>query len=129
MIEALFASLLLLSSLALIPTVQKPRAKSLDSHSSMAMQVVLSLNSDGYLSELVDERNWTALRSSVQSLVPLSVWFNLSVFDEDMVGLNDVPICSGSAVSDNIASADCVIASTNGNYAAYVVRLQLAAVE
>jgi len=128
-IEALFASLLLLSSLALIPMAQKPHAKSLDPLSSMAMQVIVTLDSDAYLSKLVDDANWTAIRSSVQSLVPLSIWFNLTIFDENMARLNDVPICSGSAVSDNIASVDSVIASINNNYAVYVVRLQLASVE
>ena len=95
----------------------------------MAMQVIVTLDSDAYLSKLVDDANWTAIRSSVQSLVPLSIWFNLTIFDENMARLNDVPICSGSAVSDNIASVDSVIASINNNYAVYVVRLQLASVE
>ena len=119
---------MLLSSLALIPMVQKPQAKSFDSLSSIAMQVIVSLNSNGYLSKLIDEKNWNTIRSSVQSAVPLSMWFNLTVFDEHMTVLNEIPITSGSAVNDNIASADCVIASTNSNYAVYVVRLQLATV-
>ena len=118
-----------MSSLALIPMARKPHAKPLDSLSSMALQVIMSLDSEGYLSKLVDEENWTTIRSYVQSLIPLSIWFNLTVFDENLAILNDIPICSGSAVSDNIASVDCVIASTNRNYAVYVVRLQLASVE
>jgi hypothetical protein len=128
-IEALFASLLMLSSLALIPIAQKPQNESLDGLSSMANQVVASLESNGQLSTFVDARNWTAIRSYVQSLIPLSIWFNLTVFNEDLTILNELPISSGSPVSDNIASAECVIASMNANYAVYVVRLQLAAVE
>ena len=128
-IEALFASLLMLSSLALIPIAQKPQTKSSDALSSMATQVIVSLETDGRLSALVDERNWSSIHSSVQSLVPLSVWFNFTVFDEDLTILNDIPVCSGSPVSDNIASADCVIASMSSSYTLYVVRLQLASVE
>jgi hypothetical protein len=128
-IEALFASLLLLSSLALIPAPQKPSHNSLETLSSKAMQVLVTLESDGHLSNLVDERNWTAIRSYVQSFVPVTLWFNLTVFDEEMAPLNSVQMCSGTAISENVASADCVIASTSSSFAVYTVRLQLATVE
>ena len=71
----------MLSSLALIPMTQKPQTESLDGLSSMANHVVVSLDNDGQLSTFVDALNWTAVRNYVQSLVPLSVWFNLTVFD------------------------------------------------
>jgi hypothetical protein len=57
------------------------------------------------------------------------VWFNLTVFDEDMACINDILICSGSAVSDRIAAVDYVCASTSSNYAVYIIRLQLALVD
>jgi hypothetical protein len=57
------------------------------------------------------------------------VWFNLTVFDENMNRVNDVPVTSGSAVNDRIAAVDYVCAGTGGNYAVYIVRLQLAEVD
>jgi hypothetical protein len=53
------------------------------------------------------------------------MWFNLTVFDENMTCLNDVPICSGSPVSENTASVDCVIASLNSDFSVYILRLQV----
>jgi hypothetical protein len=57
------------------------------------------------------------------------VWFNLTVFDENMTRINDMPICSGSAVSDRIVAVDYVCAGTSSNYVVYILRLQLALVD
>jgi hypothetical protein len=57
------------------------------------------------------------------------VWFNLTVFDENMTPINDIPITSGSAVNDKIVAVDYVCASTGSSYAVYIVRLQLAEVD
>ena len=128
-IEAFFASVLLLSSLTLIPTIQRNSNDSTGTLSSTALNVLMNLDDNGNLANLVDNRNWTALRSCVQSCVSLIVWFNLTVFDENMTQINGVPICSGSAVSDNIVAVDYVCASISSNYAVYIIRLQLAAVD
>ena len=129
-IEAFFASVLLLSSLTLIPMVQRSLSNDVtNSLSSTALNILVSLDSNGHLANLVDNQNWTAIQSLVQSCIPLTVWFNLTVFDQNMTRLNAVPICSGGLVSDNVHSAEYVCASTNGNYAVYIIRLQLAAVD
>ncbi len=128
-IEAFFASVLLLSSLTLIPTIQRNSNNSTGTLSSTALDVLMNLDDNGNLANLVDNRNWTALRSCVQSCIPFTVWFNLTVFNENMTQINDVPICSGSAISENIEAADYVCASVNRNYAVYIIRLQLAAVD
>jgi len=128
-IEAFFASVLLLSSLMLVPIVQRNAGNSNGVLSANALSIMASLDSNGYLASLVDSENWTALRSSIQSCVPLTLWFNVTVFDENMTMLNDIPICSGSAVSDDIEAADYVCPSTSPNFAIYVIRLQLAAVD
>ncbi len=129
-IEALFASVLLLSSLTLIPMVQRSYSNdATDALSSTALNVLVSLDSDGHLANLVDNQNWTAIQSLVQSCIPLTVWFNLTVFDQNMARLNDAHICSGGLVSDKVQSAEYVCASTSGNYAVYIIRLQLAAVD
>jgi hypothetical protein len=56
------------------------------------------------------------------------VWFNVTVFDENMAPINDIPITSGSAVNEKIVAVDYVCASTGSSYAVYIVRLQLAGV-
>ena len=127
-IEAFFASILLLSSLTLIPATQN---NSNDSTilASTARNVLMSLDSNGYLASLVSNQSWINLKSSIQSSLSPMVWFNLTVFDENMTCINDIPICSGSAVSDRIVAVDYVCAGIGSNYAVYIIRLQLALVD
>ncbi|MCJ7763056.1 hypothetical protein MUP38_06350 [Candidatus Bathyarchaeota archaeon] len=129
-IEAFFASVLLLSSLTLIPIMQRSQSNDVtDVLSSTALNVLMSLDSDGHLANLADSQNWTAIHSVVQSCLPLTVWFNLTVFDQNMAPVNDALVCSGGLVSDKIHSAEYVCASTSRNYAVYSIRLHLAAVD
>ena len=128
-IEAFFASILLLSSLTLIPVTQNNSNDSTDLLASTAHNVLMSLDSNGYLTSLVSNQSWINLKSSIQSSLSPMVWFNLTVFDENMRSINDIPICSGSAVSDRIAAVDYVCAGTSSNYAVYIIRLQLALVD
>ena len=125
-LEAFFASILILSSLALIPsqvTVEKSHFNTLY---SVGTQVLTTLDSNGNLSKLIENENWTVLRNCVQSMLSVSVWFNLTVFNDNMMRLNDFPVSNGSPVSDEIVAVEYVCASSSGNYAVYIVRLQLA---
>jgi len=126
-IEAFLASMLLMSCLAMIPG-QPNLQDSTGTLASSAQNLLLSLDSNGHLATLIDNRDWTGLKSSVQSALPLTVWFNLTVFDENMHALNNFPICNGGAVSNSIVSVDYVCASQNGTYAIYILQLQLSQV-
>jgi hypothetical protein len=128
-IEAFFAAILLLSSLTLIPMVQERSSGSTENLSTVAHNILMSLDSDGQLAGLIGNASWVNLKSCVQSSLSPMVWFNLTVFDENMTPVNDVPVASGSAVNDRIAAVDYVCAGTGGNYAVYIVRLQLAEVD
>ncbi|XES78450.1 MAG: hypothetical protein ACBZ72_06140 [Candidatus Bathyarchaeia archaeon] len=121
-IEAFFAAVLLLSSLTLIPTVQRLSSEPNGSAtSSSALNLLSSLDCDGNLGLLLDQRNWSAVQSCFEAVVSPTVWFNLSVFDPDMVPLNGVAICIGGAVSDHVEAADYLCASVGGGtYAVYV---------
>ena len=66
------------------------------------------------------------MKNCVQSMLPVSLWFNLTVFDENMTCLNDVFVSNGSPVSDEIVAVNYVCATSSGNYAVYIVQLQLA---
>jgi len=128
-IEAFFAAILLLSSLTLIPATQNNSNDSTKILASTAHNVLMSLDSNGYLASLVSNQSWINLKSSIQSSLSPMVWFNLTVFDENMRSINDIPICSGSAVSDRIVSVDYVCAGTSSSYVIYIIRLQLALVD
>lgn len=124
-IEAFFAALLVMSCLTFIPT-QQPSTTPIEDLSSKAQNVLVSLDNDGHLATLIDNRDWWALADSIQSAVPLMVWFNLTVYDANLDILNDYPICNGGASSDKISSIEYVCASQNQTFAIYVLQLQLA---
>ncbi len=126
-IEAFFASMLVLSCLMLIPTQQTSAVSPVDL-SSKAENILLSLDGNGHLSQLIDNRDWTGLQNSLEIAVPLTMWFNLTVYTQDMQVLNSYPICNGGAVSDQINSLTYVCASQNSAFTVYVLQLQLAVV-
>ncbi len=128
-IEAFFAAILMLSSLTLIPTVQRFSSGSNSVLSSMASNTLASLDSDGHLASLVDQRNWTAIECCIRIFVPPAVWFNVTVYDENMTPLNDRLICSGGVISDHVEASDYLCPSANGTYTIYTVRLQLAGLD
>jgi hypothetical protein len=124
-IEAFFAAVLLLSALAMIP-LETPVASSNDEilHST-AQRTLITLDSDDTLSRLIENESWTTLRESVQSLLSPAIWFNLTIFNENMNPINQVQISSGSQINEDTVAVDYVCASSGSNYRIYVVRLQL----
>ncbi len=125
-IEAFFASLLIFATLALIPSQGGVEQTHYNTLYSGGTQVLVALDSNGMLSNLIEDSNWTALRNCAQSLLPVSLWFNFTVFDKNMSILNDVTVSNGGSVSEEIVAVNYVCAASSGNYAVYVVRLQLA---
>ncbi len=76
----------------------------------------------------MDNGSWSELKDCFQSALSPGIWFNVTVFDENMNPLNNIPITSGSAVNDKIVAVDYVCPSTSSNYTIYIIRLQLATV-
>ena len=126
-IEAFLASLLLMACVALIPAPSSLKDPT-GSLVSTAQNVLLSLDSNGHLATLINNRNWNTLKDSVESSLPLTTWFNLTVFDSEMNYVNPFPICNAGAVSDIVVSIDYVCASQNSTYKIYILRLQLSEV-
>ena len=126
-IEAFLASLLLISCMTLIPA-PSPVKDSTGNLVSTAQNVLLSLDSNGHLATLIGNQNWTALQDSIESALPLTVWFNLTVFDREMNTINPFPISNAGAVSDKVVSIDYVCPSQDSTYTIYVLRMQLSEV-
>jgi hypothetical protein len=124
-IEAFFASMLLLGCLALIPAQTIPRSSTVNLVWK-AQNVLLTLDSDGHLAGLVDTRDWASLEQIVESALPLTTWFNLTVYDQNQNIMNSFPISNGGAISGNIVSYDYVCVSQSSTFAIYVLQLQLA---
>jgi hypothetical protein len=127
-IEAFFASILLLSVSALLPLGTNITSSSDQSLISMGQQVLLALDNNGLLSKLIENRSWNVLGDCVQSSLPSTVWFNLTILDKNNNPINNVTISSGTPINQNILSLDYICASQSPNYNIYVVRLQLSVV-
>ena len=125
-IEAFFAALLIFSTLALIPSHEGVERTHYNTLQAVGTESLVALDSNGMLSSLIEDSDWTALRSCAQSLLPVSLWFNITVFDENMTALNDVAVSNGGVVNEEMVAVNYVCAASGGNYAVYVVRLQLA---
>jgi hypothetical protein len=124
-IEAFFAAVLLLSAMAMIPSETHVGSSNGEILHSEAQRTLITLDSDGTLSKLIENGSWTTLREFLQSLLSPATWFNLTIFDEYMNPINDIQICSGSRINENSVATDYVCASLSSNYRIYVVRLQL----
>ncbi len=125
-IEAFFASLLILATLTLVPAQLGVEKTNYNTIYSTGTQVLVSLDSNGMLSNKIEDGNWTSLKNCIQSMLPVSLWFNLTVFDENMTCVNDVAVSNGGAVSEEIVAVNYVCATSSGNYAVYMAQLQLA---
>jgi len=127
-IEAFFASVLLLSSIALIPSQLPTESTNGNNLNLQAQNLLETMDRNGLLSRLIENSSWFALKKCVESVLSPAIWFNLTIFDESMRPLNDVPICSGSPISEKITAVEYICASSSRNYGIYVVRLQLSSV-
>ncbi|MGD6934896.1 MAG: hypothetical protein ACQCN5_11885 [Candidatus Bathyarchaeia archaeon] len=125
-IEAFFAAMLLLSIFALIPKPSNSQDNTIPTLTSTAQNALLSLDQNGQIGNLIVSQNWAELKTLIQTGLPPAAWFNLTVYDLNLQVLNDVPICSGSQVSDSIVAVDYPCASTGGDFSVYLVRLQVA---
>ena len=126
MIEAFLATLLLIGCVALVPSYS---AKSQPNDlTSLALEKLTVLDTNGQLAVLIDSGNWAAVKSCIDSVMPLTLWYNLTIFDENMNALNPFPLCTSGTVSENINSVDYVSASPSSSYNIFLLRLQLSQV-
>lgn len=124
-IEAFFAAVLLLSALAMIPSETHVGSSNDEVLRSAAQRTLITLDSDGTMSKLIENGSWTTLRQCLQSLLSPAIWFNLTIFDKNMNPVNGIQICSGSLLNEKTVATEYVCASPNSNYRIYIVRLQL----
>jgi hypothetical protein len=127
-IEAFFASMLIMSCLALIPAQVTPKSSAVNLDWK-AQNVLLTLDSDGQLASLVDNHDWTKLGLFIESVLPLTTWFNLTIYDKNQKILNDYPISNGGSISDRICSFDYVCVSQKSAFSVYILQLQLAVMD
>jgi len=92
---------------------------------SMGMEALVSMDNMGKLGNLLDGKNWSSLADSLKILLPVSITYNLSVFDFQMHPINDIPISNGLISSQDIFSIQYPCASSSPKGTKYLLRLQL----
>lgn len=125
-VEAFLSILLLFSALA-ITTLISP-ASNLDNSNTLAtigMQALVSMDNDGQLGRLIDKENWTTLADGLNTLLPLSISYNLTVYNENLQILNNISISNGIIPNQNVISIQYPCSSSNSQSNYYLLRLQL----
>ena len=125
-IEAFLASLLLSGCIAIIPIYSNNYQTT--NLSSVARNTLASLDSNGELANLIDNENWATLKQTINAALPLTYWYNLTIFDEDMNIQNPIPITNAGSINDNINSIDYVSVSQSSQYTIYILRMQISTV-
>lgn len=126
-IEAFLAVLVIFSSFTIFSnlTVTRSVEKSGDL-ASIGLQALMKLDSNGNLGKFIDSKNWTALRDALDIVLPPSVCFNLTAYDETMNQVNDYAISNGALNSQEVAFVEYVCASQGVVFHCYIIYLHLA---
>jgi len=128
-IEAFLAVLIIFSSLTVSTNLNATRtAVKYDDLASVGLQALSKMDSDGSLGRYVDDGNWTALRDTLNLLLPVGVSFNLTVYDNQMRQVNNAIVSNGGFGSSDVASVEYVCVSRNPVFRSYIIRLLLAVV-
>ncbi len=127
-IEAFLAIAVIFSALV-ISNVTFPSSPNLAKQKSLAsfgMQALIELDVNGTLGRLIVQENWTAIKQSLDVLLPIGVSFNLTIYDENLSQINSQVIQNTNLLGRETVSVQYVCASQNLNVQFFILRLQLA---
>ena len=93
---------------------------------NLGTQVLMELDGNGTLGNLILQKNWTAIKTCLDVLLPLGVTFNLTVYDENMLQINSQLIQNSNLQGQEIVSVERVFATQTPTIEFYILRLQLA---
>ena len=127
-IEAFLAIAVVFSAL-IISTVTFPSSPNLTKQKSLAslgMQALIKLDINGTLGKLIAQENWTAMKRSLDILLPIGVSFNLTIYDENLSQLNSQVIQNSNLLGRETVSVQYFCASQSQNIQFFTLRMQLA---
>jgi len=126
-VEAFFAVLIIFSAFAISANLSvSQNAVKRGDLASVGLQALMELDSDGSLGRYIDGGDWIGLRDAVSLVLPSSVSFNLTVYNEKMQQVNAVVISNGAFNSQEIAFAEYVCVSRGSVFRCYIIHLFLA---
>ena len=126
-IEAFLAVLIIFSSFAISANLTVTQnVTNHDNLTSIGLQTLVKLDSDGSLSKYMDDGDWSGLRDALNLVLPVGIAFNLTAYNEQMRQVNTDVITNSGFSSQNIACIEYVCASQDNNFHCYVIHLYLA---
>ena len=126
-IEAFLAALILFSSLAISANMTVTiNSTDQENLSSVGLQALIALDSDGSLGRHVNSREWSKLREAVDLALQTGITFNLTVYDSSMQQINDEIVSNGGFSSEDLGFVEYVCVGYEGAFSCYIIHLYLA---
>ena len=125
-IEAFLAVLIVFSSFAISANLTVTQTtRNHDNLTSIGLQTLVQLDSDGSLSKYIDDEGWSTLRNSINLVLPAGTAFNLTVYNGQMQQINTEVISNGGFSTQDITFVEYVCASQGSIFHCYVLHLYL----
>lgn len=127
-IEAFLAIAVIFSAL-IFTSVTFPSSPDLAKQKSLSrfgMRALIELDVNGTLGKLIAQKNWTAIKQSLDISLPIGVSFNLTIYDENFSAINSQVIQNSNLLGRETVSVQYVGASQSQNIQLFILRLQLA---
>jgi hypothetical protein len=126
-IEAFLAVLIIFSSFTVSSNLTLTQNETRqDDLASVGLQALMALDSDGSLGNYISEQNWTALREALASILPPSVCFNLTVYDEQFTQVNTLPVSNGGFNSQETSFIEYICVGQDTAFRWFIIHLHLA---
>jgi len=120
-VGVIFSALLISFTFPASPDLAKQK-----SLAQVGMQALMKLDTNGTLANLVEGQDWTAIKESLDILLPIGVAFNLTVYDENRQQVNLQPIRNSNLLGHESVSVQYICATRNQVVQLFLLRLQLA---
>jgi len=126
-IEAFLAISVMFSALVLTaPMSSTPDLERQGTLRKIGTQVLVKLDNNGTLGKLIESGNWTALRQSMDLLLPAGVVYNLTVYDENMQGVNTQEVNNSNQQGSEAVVIQYLCVTQSSDIHFYTIKLQLA---
>lgn len=126
-IEAFLAVSVMFSVLVLnAPMSSTPNLERQGTLKKLGTQVLIKLDNNGTLGKLIESGNWTALIQAMNLFLPTGIFYNLTVYDENMQRVNAQEIGNSSQEGSEAVVIQYLCATQSSDTHVYTIKLQLA---
>jgi hypothetical protein len=125
-LDAFFAAVVIFT--AILYSSQIPRESELEDSNTIkavGLQTLMILDNNGTLGRLVEERKWREIEEAFRVTLPTGISFNLTIFDENGIVINDWAMSNGGILSRNVHSIEYSLVVEASVCPIYKLRLQI----